>query len=300
VTPDIAICLTILLAASVLFAWERIRADVVALGIMLALIATRVLTPEQGVAGFASDTVLTILGLLILTASLAYTGVVDYVGRLMLKVFGKSSLLLGIMITSASVGAFISNTASTAFFIPVVMELAKRTRTSPSRYLLPLAFSSILTSSVTLISTSTNLVVSQVMTQYRMPSMGMFELAPVGIPIAIVGILYMWLLGQRLMPARADSAAEVEIGERNYLADVVVLPNSPLIGKAIGSTRLSRNSAIRVVKLVRDGEPRKTVRNSTVLKPNDRLVIQGPRAEILKVKEIPGVELARLPLREQT
>src|SRR4029450_6818131 len=94
---------------------------------------------------------------------------------------------------------------------------------SPTKYLLPLAFSSILTSSVTLISTSTNLVVSDLLTRYQQPPMGMFELAPVGIPIAIVGLVYVWAIGVRLIPQREDQKAETQIGERKYQADVLVV-----------------------------------------------------------------------------
>ena len=90
-------------------------------------------------------------------------------------------------------GAFISNTASTAFFLPVVIGIAKKSGISASKLLMPLAFSSIVSSSVTLVSTSTNMVVSGMMTAYGMPAMGMFELAPVGIPITLIGLAYIFL-----------------------------------------------------------------------------------------------------------
>src|SRR4029450_8183043 len=109
---------------------------------------------------------------------------------------------------------------------------------SPTKYLLPLAFSSILTSSVTLISTSTNLVVSDLLTRYQQPPMGMFELAPVGIPIAIVGILYVWFVGVRLMPQRENQEAQETIGERKYQADVVIVGKSPLIGKSLKDAKI--------------------------------------------------------------
>src|ERR1043166_518534 len=129
-----------------------------------------------------------ILGLLILTAALMRTGVVDLVGGKILKLTGKSPmrLLMVVMLASATLGAFMSNTASTAFFVPVVIGLAKRAKMSPRQLLLPLAFSSILTSSVTLVSTSTNIVVSGLMTRYDLAPMGMFELAPVGTSTNIV------------------------------------------------------------------------------------------------------------------
>src|SRR5688500_13318304 len=161
-TPQILILLCLLAAALGLFWWERVSSEVVALGLLLALAFTGLLPANKAFAGFGSDTVIMILGLLILTAALLRTGVMDLVGKYVLRATGTnpSVLLIVIMVASAIVGAFMSNTASTAFFIPVVMGIAVRAKMSPSKLLLPLAFSSILTSSVTLISTSTNIVVS--------------------------------------------------------------------------------------------------------------------------------------------
>src|SRR4030095_3593002 len=152
-----------------------------------------------------------ILGLLILTAALERTGVTDLAGRAVLRHADDNPdrLLLIIMAASAGFGAFISNTASTAFFLPVVIGVAKKSGISASKLLLPLAFSSIVSSSVTLVSTSTNMVVSGLMSAYQMAPIGMFELAPVGIPIAAVGLVYMFLV-RRFIPERPTSEDLIE------------------------------------------------------------------------------------------
>jgi len=238
-TPDIAICLAILALAVLLFAWDRVPADVVALGVMLAVITTGLLPADKAFAGFGSDTVIMILGLLVMTAGLIQTGVVEIAGRYVFNLAGRNAAIFlpVIMMAVATVSAFMSNTAATAFFVPLVIGYANKIGVSPSQFLLPLAFSSILTSSVTLISTSTNLVVSDLLTRYQQPPMGMFELAPVGIPIAIVGLLYVWAVGVRLMPQRENQEAEETIGERKYQTDVVVVEKSPLIGPKAVVTR---------------------------------------------------------------
>ena len=156
------------------------------------------------------------------------------------------------MLAVAAVSAFMSNTAATAFFVPLVIGYASRVGVSPSRFLLPLAFSSILTSSVNLISTSTNLVVSDLLTRYQQPPMGMFELAPVGIPIAVVGILYVWVVGVRLIPQRENQKAEAAIGQRKYQADVVIGETSPLIGKSLKDAKIDGDAGLTVVKLIRN------------------------------------------------
>ena len=285
-TPEIAICLAILIGAIALFTWDRVPADVVALGIMLALIATGLLTPDKAFAGFGSDTVMMILGLLIMTAGLVTTGVVDIAGRFVFDVAGRNpALFLPIIMASvALLSAFMSNTAATAFFVPLVLGYAAKTGASPSRFLLPLAFASILTSSVTLISTSTNLVVSELLVQNQQAPMGMFELAPVGIPIAIAGLLYMWLFGVRLIPERDDQKATKEIGERLYQADVMIEAEGPLVGKTLKDAKLGEGAGFEVIKVLR-GED--TVRGEKrladlELAAGDHLIVEGKRADLLR------------------
>ena len=205
-TFEIGLLLGILTLALVFFSLEWISPDVVAIGVVIALVVAGLLPSHRAWEGFASDTVITILGLLILTAALLRTGVIDLTGKTILKYTGSnpSHILLTIMCTAAFLSAFISNTAATAFFIPMVIGLAGRAKSSPSKYLMPLAFASILASSVTLISTSTNLVVSGLLTQYQMQPMDMFELAPVGLPIMVIGIAYMFFVGKRLIPDRTQ------------------------------------------------------------------------------------------------
>ena len=292
--PDVALCLAILGASIVLFAWDRVPADVVALGVMLSVIASGLLPVDKAFAGFSSDTVMMILGLLIMTAGLIQTGVVETTGRYVFNVAGRNPAIFLplIMVSVATVSAFMSNTAATAFFVPLVIGYASKIGESPSKFLLPLAFASILTSSVTLISTSTNLVVSDILTRYQQPPMGMFELAPVGIPIAVVGILYVWLIGMRLMPHRDDQKADEKIGERKYQADVVVAEGGPLAGKSIKDAKLAESAGFSIVKLTRGSE---TIRGQkrladVKLEAGDELLMEGLRADLLKIKDIVGLD----------
>lgn len=293
-TPEIAICLAILIVAILFFAWDRLPADVVALGVLLAVIATGLLPPARAFAGFASDTVMMILGLFIMSAGLLHTGVVDIAGRRFFDLAGRNpAKFLPLMLVSvAAVSAVMSNTAATAFFVPLVLGYAAKIGTSPAKFLLPLAFASILTSSVTLISTSTNLVVSDFLTRFQQAPMGMFELAPVGLPIAVAGLLYLWLAGVRLMPQREEQKADEQIGERKYQADAVVIADGPLVGKSPKQAALTPDAGLTVVKVLRGDE---TLRDETKisdlsLTAGDELIIEGLRADLLKIKDIDGLE----------
>jgi di/tricarboxylate transporter len=290
---QIALLLLIIGMALILLSFEWVSADIVSLGILVLLILTGLVPLDQAFSGFGSDTVIMIFSLFILTAALLRTGVVDIVGRTIMRYTGDNAdrLLSVIMIASAGIGAVISNTASTAFFLPIVIGLANRARINASRLLMPLAFASILTSSVTLVSTSTNIVVSGLMTQYRLPPMGMFELAPVGVPIAVAGLLYMHLLGRRLIPDRADPDETTNhFGVRQYLIETVILPDSPLIGKTLAEAALGRDLDLTVVQVVR-GEDHYMPRANRRLKADDVLLVEAPRDEILKIKDTVGIDI---------
>ena len=182
---------------------------------------------ERAFSGFGSDTVVLLLGLLIMTAALMRTGVVEVVSRNLLEFTSKypGSLLPATMVAVGLLSAVINNTAAAGFFLPVILGLSQRSKMSASRLLMPMAFAAILASSMTLISTSTNVVVSGLMTQAGLPAIGMFELTPVGIPVLAAGLVYMLFFGQRLIPERPTPQSLTDIFElRPFLAELRIAP----------------------------------------------------------------------------
>ena len=293
-TLSIALLLGLVLVALILFSFEWVSADVVALGLLLTLIITGLLPARDAFAGFGSDTVIMILSLLIMTTALVRSGVVELVARAILRYSGTryDVLLAVIMITVSVLSAFISNTAAAALFLPVVIGIAARAKISPSRLLMPVAFASILTSSVTLISTSTNLVISGLMTRAQLEPLSMFELTPVGIPIALVGLAYMFFIGRRLIPDRAPPESLLEqFGVRSYITEVLVLPDSPLVGKTFAEINLGRDFDLQVVRVLREPNLNLWPRARMAVREGDVLLVRGARNEILKVKDTAGIEI---------
>lgn len=293
-TLQIGLLIIILFIALILFSLEWLSADVIAMGLLVTLVMTGLLPVEQAFEGFGSHTVIMILGLLILTAALERTGVVELAGRAILNRTGKdpNRLLMVVMLAAAILGAFMSNTASTAFFIPIVIGLARHARVSPSKILMPLAFASILTSSVTLVSTSTNLIVSGMLTENGMAPMGMFELAPVGIPIAVAGLLYMFFIGRRLIPERVSpEELTEEFGLQSFLTEIMILPGSPLAGKTLAESGLGQNLDLTVLRVVRAKRRYLTPHGNLMLAEGDVLLVEGQRENILKVKETVGIDI---------
>jgi len=290
-TLQIGLLLGIISAAVVLFSLERFRADVIALGILLALNLTGLLPPSQTFAGFGSDTVVMIFGLLVLTASMIRTGVIDYAGRGLLRAAGDrpEGFLPVIMVIVAALSGFISNTATVALFLPIILELSRRSRTPRSRLLMPVAFSAILASSISLVASSTNVLISGLMSEYRMEPLGMFELARVGLPITLFGLLYMVTIGNRLIPVREQETDEEPFGIHPYMAEVIILPDSYLVGKTLREAALGRDLDLTIIRIVRSDNRYLVPSADLQLQEGDELLVKGQRSDILSIKDTTGL-----------
>jgi di/tricarboxylate transporter len=308
-TQPVATVLVLLLVALVLFATEKIPIDVVTILLVIGLILTGTLNVSEAFAGFGNDIVITIAGLFVLTGGLVKTGVVDLVGRRLHRIAGGNEFKLTtlIMFTAAGCASVMKNTTTTAMFVPVVLGIAQRARVVPSKLLMPLAFGAILGGTCTLIGTSTNLAVSGALAklgqngellqrfqinQQLLSPFTMFELTPVGIAIVVVGMLYMLLLGLRLLPARgsADSLVE-QYGMRQYISEVVVVEGSPLAGKTLEEGNLSEMLDLTVIGIIRGTQGRLPPRGEEVLQEGDLLLVQGRMEDILRVKDEAGIEI---------
>ena len=294
-TGQIGIVLGLLFVALVLFGTERIPIEIVAILLVIALIVTNTLTAGEAFAGFGNDIVITIAGLFILTGGLAKTGVIDVVGRRLQRIAGESEFRITalIMFAAALCAAVMKNTTTTAMFLPMVLGLAARRKISPSKLLMPLAFGAILGGTCTLIGTSTNLAVSGALPRYGMAPFSMFELSKVGIPIVGVGMLYMLLVGLRLLPRRdaAQSLTE-QYHVRQYVSEVIVLDNSPMIGKTLGEARLSDELDLTVLGILRGDHQYRIAPNADEhIKAGDLLLVQGRAEDIIRVKSEAGIEI---------
>ncbi|MFN3308200.1 MAG: SLC13 family permease [Anaerolineales bacterium] len=287
--------IAVVIGAVVLFSLEIFSVDTIALVVLLSLIAGGVLPLDEAFLGFGSETIIIIVGLLILTASLVRNGVIELINaRLLANVRGDSTrLTLLLMAVVSAISSFISNTAATALFIPVASSVARRTNASLSKVLMPVAYAAILASSVSLIASSTNVVVSGFMLQYDLPALGVFELTPVGLPIVLVGLVYMGFLGIRLIPQReTPDRLSDEFGLRSYLTEIVVLPDSPLVGKTFREANIGALLDINVVALLRGDQQITNPDAYQTIHANDVLLVEARRDQILNIKEVTGFELA--------
>lgn len=290
----IAITLLLLVAAIILFATEKLPVDIVGILLVKALVLTQVLTVSEGVAGFGNDVIITIGGLFILVGGLVKTGLVDLIGRRMQRFAGGNEFILtaAIMAAAALSASVLKNTTTTAMFLPVVIGIAAKTRIAPSRLLMPLAFGAILGGSCTLIGTSTNLAVSGAIVRYGQAPFSMFELTSVGVIMFAVGMIYMLFFGRLMLPVRgaADSLTE-QYQIREYISELLVLPDSRLVGKTLGEAKLNSELDLHILGIVRGGETIASPDPHERLQRRDSLLVEGTIEDILRVKEEIGLEI---------
>jgi di/tricarboxylate transporter len=294
-STQIVIVLALLFVALVLFGIERIPIEIVSIVLVMAMVITNTLTVTEAFAGFGNDIVITIAGLFILTGGLAKTGVVDVIGRRLHRFAGDSEFRITalIMVAAALSAAVMKNTTTTAMFLPIVLGIASRRGLSPSKLLIPLAFGAILGGTCTLIGTSTNLAVSGALPRYGMAPFSMFELTKVGVLIVGVGMLYMLLVGLRLLPRR-ESAKDLteQYHVRQYMTEVIVLPDSPLIGKTLAEARIGEELDLTVLGILRGAQQYRVAPNpGAKIKADDLLLVQGRVEDILRVKSEAGIEI---------
>jgi di/tricarboxylate transporter len=298
--------LLLLLVALVLFATEKLPVDVVGIVLVIGLIMTGVLTVNEGLAGFGDNIIITIGGLFILTGGLIKTGLVDLIGRRLYRVAGHNEFLLTtlIMVVAAATASIMKNTTTTAMFLPVVIGLAERAKIPPSKLLMPLAFGAILGGSCTLIGTSTNLAVSSTLARYQqspdfpahvrplLEPFSMFELTSVGAATALAGLLYMLLIGLRLLPRRGGEESFTEQYHiREFVSEVLILPGSQLIGKTLGEANINKELDLNVLGIIRGKEEKIAPSARERLELNDILIVEGKVADILRIKSEAGLEI---------
>ena len=201
---QIALVLVLLVVAIVLLSLEYWSVDVVAILLMLTLVLIGIITPDQAMSSFGHGSLVMIGACLVMSGGIIQTGVANRFGIFIGSIAGDSRLRFFLLnlIAVTTVSAFINNVAATAIFVPIVMAVARRKHWSPSQFLLPVAFGSILGGTCTLIGTSTNVAVSGQLPHYNLPPFELCEFAPIGLSLAVVGIVYLTVVGRRLIPDR--------------------------------------------------------------------------------------------------
>lgn len=286
-TPAV-LTLLIALIAVILFVTEWLSVDLIAMLLVVALVVTGVISPEEGLAGFSNGATLTVAFMFVLSAALLKTGALQQVAGMMAGRFRrqpKRAFLLLILVVAVC-SAFINNTPVVAVFIPVVIRIAATAKIKASKLLIPLSFASIFGGLCTLIGTSTNILVSGIAVDHGAAGFSMFTLAPVGVVLLIIGALYLTYFGSRLLPDRdgEDGLAD-KFALHDYMAEIVILDHPDLAGKRIMESPLVRELDMDIIEVRRGDEVFSLPQGDFRLVINDTLKVRCDRKKILNLKE---------------
>lgn len=293
----------ILVGTVVAFFREWGPPDVVALAAMGAVLVAGVLPltdvvedgelVERGLLSvFSNGAPITIACMFVLSAGLERTGAIDAMGRFFSKIAGKSELrvLLVMMTMVAILSAFVNNTPIVVVFLPIVLAHARAVNLRASKLLIPLSFASILGGTCTLTGSSTNLIIDGVAQEYGQPAFGMFEMTKLGIVYAVVGFLYLMLIGRKLLPSRSSLSELIDSGgSREVLTQFQVEPGSPLVGKTLVETLLKNYPKAQVLEVRRRGRSLDTPLDDLMIHEKDRLLIVIHGQAFKELKEEGGV-----------
>lgn len=293
-TTDQIIVFSTLTVALVLFVQGRWRYDVVSILALLVVVVAGIVPADLAFTGFGHPAVITVAAVLIISRALTNAGIVDRLARVLSISDGRPTLMLALltgMVVLAS--GFMNNVGALALFMPVAIRLARKNNLSPSLFLMPLAFGSLMGGLITLIGTPPNIIVATFREQNGVSApFGMFDFAPVGIGVALAGSILMVLVGQRLMPDRKGQASAEELFQiESYLSEVHVPENSKVVGKTLRDLEYMAQSDVVILGMVR-GEKRYSVPSSfEILKAGDILIVEADSEDLKSLMDTLKLEL---------
>ena len=291
-TTEIALTLAIIVAALVLFATEKLRVDLVALLVLLAVGLLRLIDPKEVFDGFSNSAVITVWAVYIVSGGLFKTGVADTLGRGILRLGGNKEprLIATIMVTCGVISAFMNNVGATAMLMPALIGISRRTTIPVSKLLIPLSFSSLLGGAMTLIGTPANILAMGILAERGLPTIGFFGFTPMGLVLLTTGVLYMALVGRHLLPVREGAQGRQDVYRlREYVTEVRVSTTSPFAGKTLLDSGLGRDYDLTVLGLERDGECLDRIGRDTLIQKDDLLTVEGSPDDLMGAREALGL-----------
>ncbi len=292
-STDVFVLIAVLLFALAASVSQRIRIEIVAMTVLVALALTGLVTPKDALSGFSNPAVITVGAGLVVSAGLLHTGVAGTIGRGILRLAGSSEArAVGLLMATAGLlSAFMNNVAALAVLMPAAAEIAHRAKISPSRLLMPLSFASLLGGMTTLIGTPPNILASQYLQDHGLQPLSFFDFTAAGAAALAVGILYMSLAGRKLTPSRR-SADDLREDLRHPLAqpeaycleerlfEVRIPEGSYLHGKSIGENHFRQSFKLTILAIARNGKTRLAPDTADVLRSGDMLLVKGKLEDI--------------------
>lgn len=303
-TTDQIIIFAVLAATLGLFIWDKLRYDVVAVLALLAVALTGLIPANDVFSGLGHPAVVTVAAVLILGQALVNAGVVDIIARQLTRVGSHPTMqMAALTVTVAVCSGFMNNVGALALLMPVAIWMSRQSGHSPSMFLMPLAFGSLLGGCLTLIGTPPNIIIASYRAQTDSPAFGMFDFLPVGAAVMIVGVIFLVLFGRLLTPKREASNSEDELFEiSSYLSELTVPEQSDYSGRSLMDlvAAVEDEADITVLALLRGEERFNTPSMYKVLQQDDVLLVEADSDSLKALTDVTGLKLIGDKTDEQT
>ncbi|TCT26470.1 di/tricarboxylate transporter [Melghiribacillus thermohalophilus] len=291
-TWEMAFVLIVVLLMLAGLIFEVARPDIIMFITLTILMLTGILTPAEALKGFSNQGMLTIALLFIVVGAVQKTDLID---RLMTKILNSDHnhrrVMSRFLFPASGISGFLNNTPIVVAFTPVIRKWCIDHNISPSKFLIPLSYATIMGGMITLMGTSTNLVVHGLLIDATGEGFSIFQLAFIGVPVTIVGIVYLVTIGYRLLPDRKVLTEKADRESREYLSEVLVEPNYPFIGKTVEQAGLRHLQGLFLVSIVRGKEKISPVKSSTKIQAGDRLIFTGLISTLAELQRNKGLKM---------
>ena len=301
-TQEMVLLCAIIVGAVILFSLDLYPVDKVSILVLSALLLFGLVSSSEAIAGFGSSATVTVACMLALSYGIQATGGLGYVANKMVDLAGANEfrIFLSIIIAVGVLSAFINNTAAVALFLPLTLAVARERHLDPSQLLMPMSFAAVFAGTCTLVGTSTNLLVYSLAMERLDWEIGMFEFTPAGLLFSATGLIYLLTVGRYLIRRRRTSKSLTEEYRlRHFVTELIIRPNSPLIGKLIAETEFREKHNVEVIEILRDGSKLLPSAEATRLQPADMLLVQGDPHTLMDLQNSQGVTLKALTVEDR-
>ncbi|HEU6442165.1 MAG TPA: SLC13 family permease [Microvirga sp.] len=278
-----------------LFVWGRFRYDLVAVMSLLVAVLVGIVPAEEAFTGFSDDIVIIVASALLVSAAVAKSGVLEVaLNRVAPYLRSEQSQVMMLVASVTVLSAFVKNIGALAMMIPVAFQIARRTKTLPSSFLMPMAFGSLLGGIVTLVGTSPNIIVSRVRGELLGEPFGMFDFTPVGVGIALAGMVFL-TFGYRLLPKGRKGAASLDeaLNIKDYVTEARVTAESDVVGQTVADLHKLANGEVKVAAIIRNETRSSSPLPDMTIRENDLLMLEGESESLESTVARAGLKLSR-------
>ncbi|WP_010531888.1 SLC13 family permease [Lentibacillus jeotgali] len=291
-TFDMMFVLILILAMLAGLMFEIARPDMVIFSVLVLLLLSGILTVDEALSGFSNEGMLTVALLFVVAGAVQKSGLID---RMMEKWLQNSKSHTGSMarffVPTSAFSAFLNNTPIVVTFTPIVKKWCEDRGIAPSKFLIPLSYATILGGTITLMGTSTNLVVHGLLLDFGLEGFSLFTLAVVGIPSALIGLIYLFTIGYKLLPDNKGFSQQVKEDSKKYMAEMQVTPAFEYLDKSVKNAGLRDLKGLYLIEIIRGDERISPVRSTMVIQSGDRLIFTGLISTIADLQKVKGLQL---------